>query len=122
MARIPYLGRIADQADRWCIIPDGPCRSNWRRHGVDYGRLNFMSRNDDHVPTASDDAQRRIVALEERLMFQQRLLEELSGVALDHRRELDKLASELAQCRAALQRLSDAREAGDLPHEKPPHY
>ncbi len=75
---------------------------------------------DDAQIPPSDDS--RLVALEERLMFQQRHIDELSGVALDHRRELDALAAELAQCRTALQRLSAAREEGDLPHEKPPHY
>jgi uncharacterized coiled-coil protein SlyX len=75
---------------------------------------------DDAQILPSDDS--RLVALEERLMFQQRQIDELSGVALDHRRELDALAAELLQCRAALERMAAARESGDLPHEKPPHY
>lgn len=75
--------------------------------------------DDAQIPLSDNP---RLVALEERLMFQQRQIDELSGVALDHRRELDKLASEFAQCRAALERLASARESGDLPHEKPPHY
>lgn len=75
---------------------------------------------DDAQISPADDS--RLVVLEERLMFQQRQIDELSGVVLDHRRELDALAAELAQCRTALERIAAAGEAGDLPHEKPPHY
>lgn len=68
----------------------------------------------------NDDA--RLVALEERLMFQQRLIDELNAVALDHRRELDTLSRDLAQCRTAVERVQQAGGGEDLPHEKPPHY
>lgn len=69
----------------------------------------------------NDDA--RLVALEERLTFQQRLIDELNSVVLQQRRELDQLTQEAFQCRAALERLRDAASLGEnLPHEKPPHY
>jgi SlyX protein len=69
----------------------------------------------------NDDA--RLVALEERLTFQQRLIDELNSVVLQQRRELDRLTQEAVQCRAVLERLRDAAALGEnLPHEKPPHY
>jgi uncharacterized coiled-coil protein SlyX len=74
----------------------------------------------DSSPNA--EGRDRWVALEERLTFQQRQIDELQGVVLDHRRELDRLTRELAQCRAALDELRDAGLGEDLPHEKPPHY
>jgi uncharacterized coiled-coil protein SlyX len=76
----------------------------------------FMNDSPDN-----DDAA-RVVALEERLTFQQRQIDELSAVALDHRRELDALNRELAQCRAALDLLRQSGAGENLPHEKPPHY
>jgi SlyX protein len=67
------------------------------------------------------DAASRIQALEERLTFQQRLLEELNAVVLQQGRRIDQAAREAARLAAAVDRLSAAVE-GDLPHEKPPHY
>ncbi len=68
------------------------------------------------------NADERLVALEERLTFQQHQLDELTSVVLDHRRELDRLTRELAQHRDAVDRLRDAGLGENLPHEKPPHY
>jgi SlyX protein len=70
----------------------------------------------------ANDYEQRLVALEERLTFQQRLIEELNGVVLDQRREFDRLARELAQCRQTLEQFRDAALGENLPHEKPPHY
>jgi uncharacterized coiled-coil protein SlyX len=64
----------------------------------------------------------RFTALEERLTFQQRLIDDLNAVALDHRRELDHLARELHMCQSALERLHQSGLGENLPHEKPPHY
>jgi uncharacterized coiled-coil protein SlyX len=64
----------------------------------------------------------RFTALEERLTFQQRLIDDLNAVALDHRRELDRLARELHKCQSALERLHQSGLGENLPHEKPPHY
>jgi uncharacterized coiled-coil protein SlyX len=73
----------------------------------------------ENIPPA---AAQRIVDLEERLTFQQRQIDQLHAVALDHRRELDVLTAELNRLRTALDRVSDASLGDDLPHEKPPHY
>jgi uncharacterized coiled-coil protein SlyX len=63
----------------------------------------------------------RLLALEERLMFQQRAIEDLNEVVLRHERRIEELTREAAAYAAALDRLS--RQVGeDLPHEKPPHY
>ncbi len=64
----------------------------------------------------------RLVALEERLTFQQRLIDDLNAVVLDHRREIDRLFRELAHCRNALDLLRQSGGGENLPHEKPPHY
>lgn len=63
----------------------------------------------------------RVMALEERLTYQQRLIEELNDVILEQGRRLDLALRELARQTAAVERLSAVAE-GDLPHEKPPHY
>jgi uncharacterized coiled-coil protein SlyX len=64
----------------------------------------------------------RFTALEERLTFQQRLIDDLNAVALDHRRELDRLTRELHMCQSTLERLHQSGLGENLPHEKPPHY
>jgi SlyX protein len=72
-------------------------------------------------PEPSADRQ-RFVALEERLSYQQQLIDELNGVVLEQGRRLDHLSRELAAQRAALERLAELGRGEDLPHEKPPHY
>lgn len=67
------------------------------------------------------DSTDRITALEERLTFQQKLLDELNTVVLEQGRQLDRLTRDLARQTDELTRLSALAE-GDLPHEKPPHY
>jgi SlyX protein len=69
----------------------------------------------------SDNA-KRIQAVEERLMFQQRLLDELNDVVLRQQKRLDDLTRRLGKLADALERLADASAGGELPHEKPPHY
>jgi uncharacterized coiled-coil protein SlyX len=73
-------------------------------------------------PTGAPDPHQRILALEERLSFQQRTIDELGAVALDHRRELDRLTRELAQCRSSLDHHRQSGAGENLPYEKPPHY
>ncbi|MCC6491454.1 MAG: SlyX family protein [Pirellulales bacterium] len=70
-------------------------------------------------PEASDISA-RLTALEERLSFQQRVVDQLHEVLLEQGRRIEALQREAARQRAAVQRLSAAE--GDLPHEKPPHY
>ena len=72
----------------------------------------------DPRPTA--DA--RLLALEERLTFQERLVEELNEIVLRQQGELDTLRGEVAAQRAAFDRLSRRGSGDDLPYEKPPHY
>lgn len=62
----------------------------------------------------------RLTALEERLTFQQRLIDELNQAILAQGVDISRLQRELAQSRAAIEQL--AAGEGDLPHEKPPHY
>jgi SlyX protein len=75
--------------------------------------------NDPERPR--DEAlEQRIQALEERLAYQQRLLEELNEVVLEQRGELDRLSRQAVASRATIEQLLAQGE--DLPHEKPPHY
>jgi SlyX protein len=63
----------------------------------------------------------RITALEEKLAFQQRVLDELNSVVLSQQAEIDRMRREVAQLTAALRAFIE--QTGDnLPHEKPPHY
>ncbi len=60
--------------------------------------------------------------LEEKLMFQQRALEELNGVVLRQQADLDRLDRELQNLRTLVQAWGEHGTGEDLPHEKPPHY
>lgn len=63
-----------------------------------------------------------IIELEERIMFQQRALEELNSVVLQQQSEIDRLGHELRAVRALVQQSIEQGAGEDLPHEKPPHY
>ena len=60
--------------------------------------------------------------LEEKLMFQQRALDELNGVVLQQQAELVRLGREMHGLRTVVERLRESSHGEDLPHEKPPHY
>lgn len=62
-----------------------------------------------------------ITLLEEKFSFQQRQLEELNSVIVQHQTELDRLKRELGQVVDLAENLV-GRLGEDLPHEKPPHY
>lgn len=72
--------------------------------------------NQDEFP---ENVPRQIIALEERLAYQQHLLDQLNGVVLQQRGEIDRLARELAALRDSLNELNTGE---NLPYEKPPHY
>ena len=73
------------------------------------------------LPDAPDNDE-RLHAMEERLTFQQRVIDELNEVVLHHEHRLEQLSREVARFAASLQRLADSSPGEDLPHEKPPHY
>jgi uncharacterized coiled-coil protein SlyX len=73
------------------------------------------------LPDTSDNDE-RLHAMEERLTFQQRVIDELNEVVLHHEHRLEQLSREVARFAASLQRLADSSPGEDLPHEKPPHY
>jgi len=74
------------------------------------------------IPPDASDARQRLLAMEERLTFQQRTIDELNGVVLSHDRRLEQLSRELARIAGSVERLAEASPGEDLPHEKPPHY
>ena len=63
----------------------------------------------------------RLYALEERISFQQKTIDDLHEVVLGQQRQLEAIERELVRLTTALGRLSELSR-GDLPHEKPPHY
>jgi SlyX protein len=65
---------------------------------------------------------RRITDLEERLTYQQHLIDQLNDVVLGQARQLERLGRELASYVTAVERLAQNASGDDLPHEKPPHY
>ena len=70
----------------------------------------------EHDPAA------RLLQLEEKVMFQQRTLDELNGVVLRQQGELDRLRGEMKSLSALSERAIELAGGDDLPHEKPPHY
>ncbi len=69
-----------------------------------------------------NDPDHRFVQLEEKILFQQRALEELNEVVLTQQTELDSLRGEVKSLRAMIKQLMEDGTGEDLPHEKPPHY
>jgi len=62
------------------------------------------------------------VELEQRIMFQQRTLDELNGVVLQQQTEIDRLGNDLRALRTLFQQSLEQVDGDDLPYEKPPHY
>ena len=65
---------------------------------------------------------RRLIDLEERLTYQQHLIDQLNDVVRGQARQLERLGRELASYVTAVERLAQNSQGDDLPHEKPPHY
>ncbi|WP_428307369.1 SlyX family protein [Lacipirellula sp.] len=64
----------------------------------------------------------RLTGLEERLTYQQHLIDQLNEVVLSQGRQLEQLRREVERYTTAVQRMSQNSQGEDLPHEKPPHY
>jgi SlyX protein len=73
------------------------------------------------TPEQPADSQ-RMTDLEERLTYQQHLIDQLNDVVLGQARQLERLGRELASYVTAVERLTQQGLGEDLPHEKPPHY
>lgn len=76
-------------------------------------------------PTQSDlqQLQQRIVCLEELFAHEERKVQQLNQVILQHRQLLDTLEKKLAILEHRFQWVAENSSANDnLPHEKPPHY
>lgn len=63
----------------------------------------------------------RVLELEERSAWQERLLDELSGVLHRQQLELDALLKETKRLREQVAALLGAAD-GPAPNERPPHY
>lgn len=64
----------------------------------------------------------RLLAIEERLTFQQRLIEQLNEVVLSQSKQIERLGCELANYATAIERISQGSFEEAAPDEKPPHY
>jgi len=71
---------------------------------------------------SSDIPPAMAIELEEKIMFQQRTLDELNGVVLQQQSEIDRLGKEMRAIRSLFQQSTEQGAGEDLPHEKPPHY
>jgi SlyX protein len=63
----------------------------------------------------------RLLALEEKLSFQQRQFEELNQVIVEQQTEIHQLRREVTVLSDAVKGLM-VNGGENLPHEKPPHY
>lgn len=80
-----------------------------------------MSQPSSQPDSSEHDPAAGVLRLEEKVMFQQRALDELNEVVLRQQGELAQLRREVESLRGlAEQALEQTGE--DLPHEKPPHY
>ena len=80
-----------------------------------------MSRPSAESDSAGHDPAARVLDLEEKIMFQQRALDELNEVVLSQQSELERLHREVESLRALAERAVQ-QGSEDLPHERPPHY
>jgi SlyX protein len=62
-----------------------------------------------------------IVALEEKLTFQQRQLDQFNDVVLEQQAEINRLRREVNTLSEVVRGALE-HDGEDLPHEKPPHY
>lgn len=75
--------------------------------------------NADSGPTPNEEAlERRIVDLELRFMRTEKLLDELNDVAVEQRKEIDRLVAEVKTLREQV--LAGPRD--EAKNEAPPHY
>jgi len=81
-----------------------------------------MSQPSPQSDSGGQDPAARVLGLEEKIMFQQRALDELNEVVLRQQGELDRLHREFQSLRALTERAMEQGGGEDLPHEKPPHY
>jgi len=66
--------------------------------------------------------EQRLIAIEEKIEFQNKLLQELNDVIYRQQKDIDKLET---TCQALIDRikaLSDVNVSGPLEDERPPHY
>ncbi len=68
-------------------------------------------------PEAPDDA--RLLKLEEKVAYQDKLIAELNDVVVSLRRETDALSARFANVERTIRSELGAR---DMPNEPPPHY
>lgn len=81
-----------------------------------------MSTDFGQSSASPQDPARRVVELEEKLMFSQRAVEELNEVVLKLRGELDDVRREIRALRGQVDRAIELVADAAPPSEKPPHY
>lgn len=77
----------------------------------------------DHAaPSPDDPVVARLIAIEERLLFQEQALEQLSGLVREQQLAADQLRRDLDAHRKVLDGLAEQDRGENLPYDKPPHY
>ena len=64
----------------------------------------------------------RMTEIETRLAYQERMMSELSALAFEQGRRIERLESALRKASARIKELSDGKQAGLPENERPPHY
>jgi len=62
----------------------------------------------------------RLIEIETKIAFLERTVDELNGVLLEVRAQVDRIEQTLSQTREQLEQ--QAASGADLPFQKPPHY
>lgn len=67
-------------------------------------------------------AEGRIEALETRLAYQDRAVEDLGKLVAEHEARLARVEGALRRVVDRIKDMADEQGSGSMPHERPPHY
>ena len=68
------------------------------------------------------DPNSRITDLEIKITYLEETVQELNKIVFRQQRRMDQLEGSVKTLQERIGELEENKQAGDLPHEKPPHY
>jgi SlyX protein len=74
------------------------------------------------MSTPNDDLQQRLIALETRLAYHERMAEEVSDVLAEQQRTIDLLTAQLRRLTGRLQEMAAGWSPSPQDERPPPHY